>query len=114
MNPVPNSYAECQAQGGVPGDCGEGIHLMGSSYSTVADNVDTGNSGGILLSDKTGPTSHNQITGNVVTDNLFDCGITVVGHNPHAAPSGVPAPKTAGVYGNLVSGNSISGNGTKG
>jgi hypothetical protein len=39
VNPVPNSYAQCQAQGGVPGDCGEGIHLMGSSHSTVRNNV---------------------------------------------------------------------------
>jgi parallel beta-helix repeat protein len=114
VNPVPNTYAECQAQGGIPGDCGEGIHLMGSSYSTVAGNLSTGNSGGILLSDETGPAAHNHVTGNVVTGNLFDCGITVVGHNPKAAPGGVPAPKTAGVYANQIDGNYISGNGTKG
>lgn len=29
-HPVKTSYPECQAQGGIPGDCGEGIHLMGS------------------------------------------------------------------------------------
>jgi parallel beta-helix repeat protein len=114
VDPVPNSYPECQTQDGVPGDCGEGIHLMGSSFSTVADNVDTGNTGGILLSDETGPASHNRITGNVVADNLSDCGITVAGHNPDAAPKGVPAPKTAGVYDNLISGNTIAGNGTTG
>lgn len=114
VNPVPNDYAECQAQGGVPGDCGEGIHLVGTSYSTVEHNVSTGNTGGILLSDETGPTAHNHIVGNVVADNLFDCGITVVGHNPAAAPDGVPAPQTAGVYANDFQGNSITGNGTKG
>ena len=114
VNPVSNSYPECQAQGGVPGDCGEGIHLMGSSDSVVAGNVVTGNSGGILLSDETGPTAHNRITANVVAGNLFDCGVTVVGHNPGGAPAGVPAPKTAGVYANVISGNTISGNGTKG
>jgi parallel beta-helix repeat protein len=114
VNPVPNTYPECQAQDGVPGDCGEGIHLMGSSFSTVADNIDTGNTGGILLSDETGPTSHNRISGNLVTDNLSDCGITIAGHNPDAAPGGVPAPKTAGVYDNLISGNTITGNGTDG
>jgi parallel beta-helix repeat protein len=113
-NPVPNSYPECQTQDGVPGDCGEGIHLMGSSFSTVADNIDTNNTGGILLSDETGPTSHNRITGNVVADNLSDCGITVAGHNPDAAPKAVPAPKTAGVYANLISGNTVAGNGTTG
>jgi parallel beta-helix repeat protein len=113
-DPVPNTYAECQALGGIPGDCGEGIHLMGSSNSTVAGNVSTGNTGGILLSDETGPTAHDHVTGNVVTGNPFDCGITVVGHNPKAAPRGVPAPKVAGVYANVISGNSISDNGTKG
>ena len=114
VNPVPNTYAECQSQGGVPGDCGEGIHLMGSSYATVAGNVSTGNSGGILLTDETGPAAHNQIVGNVVASNLFDCGVTVVGHNPKAAPGGVPAPQVAGVYANDIVGNSISGNGVKG
>jgi hypothetical protein len=87
---------------------------MGSSNSTVAGNVSTGNTGGILLSDETGPTAHDHVTGNVVTGNPFDCGITVVGHNPKAAPRGVPAPKVAGVYANVISGNSISDNGTKG
>ena len=114
VNPVKTSYPECQSQGGIPGDCGEGIHLMGSSYSTVAHNVSTGNSGGILVSDETGPAAHNHITGNVVANNLFDCGVTVVGHNRQAAPGGVPHPKVAGVYANDIAGNNISGNGTKG
>ena len=112
--PVPNSYPACQAAGGVPGDCGEGIHLMGSSYSTVAANVVTGNTGGILLSDETGPTAHNRIIANVSAGNLFDCGITVVGHNPKAAPGGVPAPSVARVYDNHVAGNSTQGHGIKG
>jgi parallel beta-helix repeat protein len=114
VKPVPNTYPECQAQGGIPGDCGEGIHLMGSSFSVIAGNVSTGNSGGILLSDETGPTAHNRITGNVVTDNLYDCGVTLAGHNPGAAPNGVPAPKAAGIFGNLIGWNTITGNGTKG
>lgn len=113
-NPVPTTYAECQTVGGVPGDCGEGIHLMGSSASTVAGNVVTNNTGGILLSDETGPTDHNAITGNLVANNMFDCGVTIAGHNPGAAPNGVPAPATAGVYANLVQGNNITGNGIKG
>jgi parallel beta-helix repeat protein len=114
VNPVPNTYAECQTVGQMPGDCGEGIHLMGSSDSTVAGNISTGNCGGINLSDETGPTAHNQIVGNVVAGNLFDCGVTVVGHNPKAAPGGVPAPQVAGVYAHNIVGNSISGNGVKG
>lgn len=113
-DPVPTAYAECQSAGGVPGDCGEGIHLMGSSYSLVSGNTSTGNSGGILVSDETGPAAHDQITGNVVTGNVSDCGITVVGHNPAAAPGGVPAPAVAGVFGNRIAGNLIAGNGTSG
>lgn len=113
-NPVHTSYPECQATGAVPGDCGEGIHLMGSSRSTVAANVSSGNSGGILLTDETGPDAHNRIDGNAVTGNLADCGITVAGHNPLAAPGGVPAPEAAGIYGNEIAGNKVSGNGTAG
>jgi parallel beta-helix repeat protein len=114
VKPVPNTYPECQPVGRVPGDCGEGIHLMGSSHSTVAGNVSTGNSGGILVSDETGPAAHNHIDGNVVASNLSDCGITIAGHNPKAAPGGVPAPEAAGVYDNDITGNQISANGTKG
>jgi parallel beta-helix repeat protein len=113
-NPVPNTYAECAATQGVPGDCGEGIHLMGSSYDTIAGNVSRGNSGGILISDETGPSAHNTISGNKVLNNLYDCGITVVAHSPNGAPGGKPAPSAAGVYDNDVVGNTIEGNGTQG
>lgn len=114
QHPVPNTYPQCQAQGGIPGDCGEGIHLWSSRYSTVSRNVSTGNTGGILITDETGPSAHNRILHNVVTDNSLDCGVTVVGHNPAAAPGGKPAPKVAGVYSNLVSGNVINRNGVVG
>ena len=114
VNPVPNNYPECQAFGDIPGDCGEGIHLMGSSYDTIWGNDVHGNSGGILVSDETGPAAHNRLVANVVTDNLYDCGITVVGHNPNAAPGGVPAPNVAGVYSNVVAGNRLIHNGTLG
>jgi parallel beta-helix repeat protein len=63
-------------------DCGEGVHLMGLSYSTVADNIIEGNSGGILLSDDTGQTHDNLVTRNTVKDNPFDCGITLASHAP--------------------------------
>jgi parallel beta-helix repeat protein len=111
--PVPTTYRECMTVGQVPGDCGEGIHLMGSSGSTVADNVSTGNSGGILLSDETGPTAHDLITGNVVTDNAFDCGITVVGHHANVFSNGKLNPKF-GVYDNVITGNTLADNGVKG
>ena len=114
QHPVPNTYPECQAQGGIPGDCGEGIHLWSSKYSTVSRNVSTGNTGGILVTDETGPSAHNRILDNLVKDNSLDCGVTVVGHNPAAAPGGKPAPKVAGVYANLVAGNAILHNGVVG
>jgi parallel beta-helix repeat protein len=110
------SYPECQAAGAVPGDCGEGIHLDGAVYSTVANNEITGNSGGVLLSDEAGPTAHNVITENVVTDNLFDCGITLASHNPNAfnLMTSQPVGTVAGIYDNVISNNVSSGNGTKG
>jgi parallel beta-helix repeat protein len=107
------TYPECVPQGAAPADCGEGIHLEGTSFSTVVDNTVKDNTGGVLLTDETGPASHDAVIGNVITGNPYACGVTVVGHNPAAAPKGVPAPKVAGVYDNLVSGNKISDNGTK-
>ena len=92
-------------------DCGEGVHLVGAFQVTVANNVIELNSGGILLSDETGETYENLITGNAVRDNALDCGITLASHppSPHAsskAPYGV-------VSNNIVS-NTISGNGIVG
>jgi nitrous oxidase accessory protein NosD len=64
--------------------------------------------------------AHVRITGFTVTGAIGE-GILVdsvndatIEHNPDAAPDGVPAPKTAGVYDNLISGNTIAGNGTEG
>jgi parallel beta-helix repeat protein len=115
-------------------DCGEAIHLTGVDHSTVASNVVEHNSGGILISDDSGPTHDNVITGNTVAHNAFDCGITLASHKP-IAPNGVfhntiaanrvlrnglegegagvglftPAPGTA-TYGNVVIGNTLIGN----
>jgi parallel beta-helix repeat protein len=107
-------YAECNAAGGVPGDCGEGIHLWTVADSVVSGNDVSGNGGGILLTDEFGPTHGNLIAGNTVTGNAFDCGVTLAGHNPGAAPGGVPAPAAAGVYGNTVAHNVSAGNGVRG
>lgn len=92
-------------------DCGEGIHLSGVRHSTIANNRVFNNSGGILLSDDTGATHHNLITGNLVAANPFDCGITLASHPP-AAITGAGAP--LGVFRNTVSGNLSSRNGLKG
>ena len=62
-------------------DCGEGIHLSGVTHSTIGSNRVEHNSGGILLSDDTGLTSDNLISGNVVNENPFDCAITLASHH---------------------------------
>jgi parallel beta-helix repeat protein len=111
----PTPTGECKAQGQVPGDCGEGIHLMTVANAMVLNNTVTGNTGGILLSDEFGPTDANTVSGNQVLNNVLDCGITVVGHNTNAVSStGLPQPSQAGVYGNRIHNNTANGNGTKG
>lgn len=107
-------YAECNQAGGVPGDCGEGIHLWAVADSAVTGNFVSRNSGGVLLTDETGPTHGNLIAFNDVSGNTFDCGVTLAGHNPAAAPGGVPAPAAAGVYDNTVTHNVATGNGLSG
>jgi parallel beta-helix repeat protein len=99
------SYPECNEVQGVPGDCGEGIHLANAFDSTVVGNTVTANSGGILLSDDTGPTYGNLIESNNVFDNVLDCGITIAGHVPAAV---------GGVYDNKILGNRVTGNGVSG
>jgi parallel beta-helix repeat protein len=109
------TYPQCVGFGGAPGDCGEGIHLMGVANSTVSHNFVANNSGGILLTDEFGPTHNNVVSHNVVTKNQYDCGITVPGHNPHALDvSGNPQPSTAGVYKNVIAYNRVTDNGVKG
>ena len=74
-------------------DCGEGMHIMGVSYSTFSNNTSAGNSGGFLISDDTGETHDNLITGNYVHDNGFACGIVLASHQPaigsHAPHHGI-------------------------
>lgn len=108
------TYRECQASGPVPGDCGEGIHLMSVTNSVVDYNSVYGNTGGILLTDELGPTARNLVAYNNVTLNVYDCGITAASHNPNAAPNGVPAPKVGGIYDNRFIGNYASEDGTLG
>jgi Periplasmic copper-binding protein (NosD) len=108
-------YFQCKATGGVPGDCGEGVHFTGVAYSSVRDSLVADNAGGVLLSDDTGPTHGNWVTGNVVTGNSTDCGITVPGHNPDAlSATGKLQPSVAGVYDNVIAGNMVTNNGVKG
>jgi hypothetical protein len=114
--PAPkSSYFECAAAGQIPGDCGEGIHFTAVAFSTISHDVAANNSGGVLLSDDTGPTHGNTVADNYVTDNFTDCGITVPGHNPFALNKrGRPQPSVAGVYDNVIEGNVVTYNGLRG
>lgn len=106
---------ECAPQGPIPGDCGEGLHLMGTSHARVIANIVSGNSGGILLTDEPGPTAHNLIEKNRVEGNLYDCGITMAGHSTKAVSAGgATQPTLGGIYDNRVIDNTVNGNGVKG
>lgn len=105
---------ECAPQGQIPGDCGEGLHLMTVAHSTVLANRVTQNTGGILLTDELGPTDRNLVAGNAVYDNPFDCGITIAGHNNKAVVNGTLQPKVAGIYKNTIIDNVSDRNGLKG
>ena len=79
------------------------MHFIAVANSTVNGNFIAHNSGGVLLTDETGPTHNNLIANNIVTRNESDCGITVPGHNPAAlSASGQPQPSVAGVYDNVI------------
>lgn len=100
-------------------DCGEAIHLRGTSNSQVLNNVVTGDAGGILLTDETGATSGNTIDGNKVQDNILDCGITLASHPsqiiPPAGPNSGPTFKPGGgVFKNTITNNLVTGNGAAG
>jgi hypothetical protein len=91
-------------------DCGEGIHLMAVDHSTVIRNEVENNSGGILISDETGPTNNNLIKGNNVHDNPFACGITMAGH-PAANASGLIGGPSYGIMHNVIANNDSHHNG---
>ncbi len=91
-------------------DCGEGIHLMAVDHSIVLDNLVEDNSGGILTSDETGPTSDNIYKGNVVRDNPWDCGITFASHPP-ATSVVATARGPFGIARNTITGNQSYRNG---
>jgi parallel beta-helix repeat protein len=96
------TYPECQAQGEVPGDCGEGIHLDGTSNVAVAGNYVAHNEGGVLVSDESGPSTANLIAFNASFNNGLDCGITLPSHS------------SAGVVQNVIAFNQSMSNGGAG
>jgi len=87
-------------------DCGEGIHLMATDHAQVLRNLIENNSGGILITSETGPSTSNLVKGNNVHDNPYACGITMAGHPPANAAG--PLPATAPPY--PISHNVISHN----
>jgi nitrous oxidase accessory protein NosD len=101
---------ECAEQGNVPGDCGEGLHLMGVAYSKILNNYVHRNVGGILVTDEVGPSHGNLIAYNRTTDNHEDCGITLPSHNALALTD----PSQGGVYDNTVLNNVSKDNGGAG
>ena len=108
-----NSPATCP---GIPAfetnegeDCGEGLHLMGTNRATIIHNEIDHNSGGILISDETGPSHLNLISGNFVHDNPYDCGITMASHGP--SPTIPSAKASFGVFRNTVENNESAHNG---
>jgi hypothetical protein len=110
---VATGYYFCQPPGF--GDCGETVHFTGVADSTIEYNDIADNSGGVLLTDDTGPTHGNVVAHNIVTGNSTDCGVTLPGHNPGAlSATGQPQPSVAGVYGNVIRDNLVTSNGVAG
>ncbi|WP_446743796.1 right-handed parallel beta-helix repeat-containing protein [Silvibacterium acidisoli] len=91
-------------------DCGEGIHLMAVSSSSVLRNLVENNAGGILISDETGASTGNQIAGNVVRDNDYAAGITLASHL--LPPDSGIITLSRGVSSNVVTHNELDHNGT--
>jgi nitrous oxidase accessory protein NosD len=89
-------------------DCGEGIHLMGVDHSIISSNRIENNSGGILITDETGPAYANLITANTVANNPYDCGLTIASHG--RSPD-LPPGLNFGVFRNTVSNNLVAHNG---
>ena len=91
-------------------DCGEGIHFMAVDHSNITRNLVENNSGGILITDETGPTFDNIVRGNIVRDNGFACGITMASH-PAANASGPIKALNFGIMHNVISHNDSYHNG---
>jgi parallel beta-helix repeat protein len=144
VNGVPKAADHVTITGNtVKNNVGSGIDINSSSYSVASRNQAYGNGVGINMSDDLGlAASHNRIVGNVTNGNPGGCGIALADHTgvgvydnliagnvgndnglgssdkPDAsAGSGIiladPTPK-GGVWNNLVTGNSFSGNGHAG
>jgi nitrous oxidase accessory protein NosD len=102
-----------------PGDCGGGIHLNVTMWSSVTDSIVNDNADGILLTDDYGPAAHNLIADNIVNRNRTECGIVLPSHNPGAVSYDAKTfavtgrnPSVGGIYDNVVRDNVTIANGT--
>ncbi len=93
---------ECFTTPFAPGDCGEGIHLVSVTDSTVEHSLVQNNAGGILMTDEFGPATDNTIAFDSSLNNSDDCGITIASHT------------TNQIYGNVIDHNVADGNGVAG
>ena len=86
------------------GDCGGGLHLVGTVHSIVSGNLLSGNGDGVLISDETAEGRDNLLIHNIATDNPPERGIVLASHPPsgstppnfapHYGVETVPSPKT--------------------
>jgi Right handed beta helix region len=106
---------QCYSTPEAPGDCGETIHLVSVTGSTVEGNYVEDNVGGILLTDEFGPNAGNIVRMNRTIANSDDCGITLAGHSSAAVDpeTGMPTG-AAGVFDNIVETNTSDENGVAG
>jgi len=94
------------------GDCGGALHLVGTVESIVSGNVITGNADGVLISDETGESHNNLLTGNTIKNNPLECGIVLASH-PRSGNTTPPFSPHYGVDNNTVSGNVSDNNGVQ-
>jgi hypothetical protein len=99
---VGEGVGECFSTPFAPGDCGEGIHLVSATSSTVEHSTVRDNAGGILMTDEFGSVWGNAISHNLILNNVDDCGVTIASHTG------------AQIYNNLVDHNVVDGNGVDG
>jgi len=94
------------------GDCGGALHLVGTTNSTVSDNLITGNADGVLISDETAESRNNLLIRNIVKNNPLECGIVLASH-PNANNTSPPFNPHHGVNNNTVADNVSDGNGVQ-
>ena len=92
-------YGQCFSTPEAPGDCGETIHLVAVTDSTVEGNYVVHNAGGILLTDEFGPTSDNVIRFN---ESVFNKTTTAGSRSPATAGGDQPRNGRADRHGGRV------------